>query len=44
MSGFGGITVALFPNGVIYYYYSDGHLHRWASARAAAHRIRSLCE
>ena len=43
MSGFGGIAVAMFPNGVIYYYYSDGHLHRWGSGRKAAHAIGNLC-
>ena len=44
MSGFGGIAVAMFPNGVIYYYYSDGHLHRWGSGREAAHVIGDLCD
>lgn len=43
MSGFGGITVAMFPNGVIYYYFSDGHTFRWQSGREAAHAIRPLC-
>jgi hypothetical protein len=44
MSGVSGITVAMFPNGVIYYYFSDGYVFRWQSAREAAHTIRSLCE
>jgi len=43
MSGVSGITVALFPNGVIYYYFSDSYLFRWQTGRDAAHRIRSLC-
>jgi hypothetical protein len=43
MSGFGGIAVAMFPNGVIYYYYSDGHVYRWGSGREAAHAIGDLC-
>jgi len=44
MSGYGGIAVVLFPNGVIYYHVSDGHEHRWRDAALVAHRIRSLCE
>lgn len=43
MSGVSGITVAMFPNGVIYYYFSDSRLFRWQSGRDAAHRIRSMC-
>jgi Beta-lactamase len=44
MSGVSGITVAMFPNGVTYYYYSDGYVFRWQSAREAAETIRSLCK
>ena len=44
MSGVSGITVAMFPNGVIYYYFSDGYVYRWRSAMRAAHAIRPLCE
>jgi len=43
MSGVSGITVALFPNGVLYYYFSDSYIFRWQSAREAAHAIRPLC-
>lgn len=43
MSGVSGITVAMFPNGVIYYYFSDGYVFRWGSAIRAAHEFRSLC-
>ncbi len=43
MSGFGGITVAMFPNGIIYYYFSDGYIHRWRSAIVASNQIRRLC-
>jgi hypothetical protein len=44
MSGVSGITVAMFPNGVIYYYYSDSYLFRWRTAMLAAQAIRSLCK
>jgi hypothetical protein len=43
MSGVSGITVAMFPNGVIYYYFSDSYVFRWQTGREAAHAIRPLC-
>jgi hypothetical protein len=43
MSGYGGIIVALMPNGVTYYYVSDGHEHLWARAARAAAAIAPLC-
>lgn len=43
MSGVSGITVALFPNEVIYYYVSDSYVFRWQTGRIAASHIRSLC-
>jgi hypothetical protein len=43
MSGVSGITVAMFPNGVVYYYFSDSYVFRWQTGREAAHAIRPLC-
>ena len=43
MSGYGGITVAMLPNDTIYYYFSDGYVHRWASAVVESNKIRGLC-
>jgi hypothetical protein len=43
MSGYGGIVVAMFPNGMTYYYFSDGGVFRWAIAAAAADRMRNFC-
>ena len=43
MSGFGGITVAMFPNGVVYYYFSDTYTHRWRTGIEAAETIESMC-
>jgi len=43
LSGYGGIIVALFPNGIIYYYFSDGGVHAWARAAREADRIRPFC-
>jgi len=44
MSGFGGITVAMMPNGIIYYYASDGYVHRWRSGIRAAHAVEAMCK
>jgi CubicO group peptidase (beta-lactamase class C family) len=43
MSGFGGITIALFPNNTAYYYFSDGGVFAWGRAAAEANRIRKFC-
>jgi len=44
MSGYGGIVLALFPNGTSYYYVSDGGTLRWRNAAIAAHAIRPMCD
>ena len=44
MSGYGGISVAMLPNDTIYYYFSDGYVHRWASAVVESSKIRVLCK
>jgi len=43
MSGFGGISVAMLPSGIVYYYVSDNAEFRWARAVAEAHRLGSVC-
>lgn len=43
MSGFGGITIAMAPSGVVYYYFSDGYSLEWSRAMAEAEKIRSSC-
>jgi CubicO group peptidase (beta-lactamase class C family) len=43
MSGYGGILVALLPNGMIYYYFSDGGVYLSALGIAEANRIRPIC-
>lgn len=43
MAGFGGLTVLLMPNGLVYYYVSDGGAYRWARAAIEAHRMRPMC-
>jgi len=44
MSGHGGIVVALFPNGIIYYYFSDGYRFRWREAAVEVNEIKSMCQ
>jgi hypothetical protein len=44
MSGYGGITVLVLPNGSAYYYFSDDDTYLWMDAAQAAHGIRSLCQ
>lgn len=43
MSGYGGLTLALFPNGTAYYYISDGSTFAWSLALQEAHKIRPIC-
>lgn len=44
MSGYGGIVVALMPNGLTYYYFSDGGTWAWARAVVEADKIKPFCE
>ena len=43
MSGFGGVSVVLLPNGVTYYYFSDGDEFRFRRAIYAAARLHPDC-
>ncbi|NOZ43540.1 MAG: beta-lactamase family protein [Alphaproteobacteria bacterium] len=44
MSGYGGITIALLPGGMIYYYFSDNNQFAWKQAVIGAGKIRKLCQ
>ena len=45
MSGYGGIVVALFPNNVIYYHFSDGGIKRdWWSIVYEVDKIQPFCK
>jgi hypothetical protein len=44
MVGVGGIEVVMFPNDTIYYYFSDGYVHRWRLAAAESNKIRGFCQ
>lgn len=44
MSGYGGISVALIPNGTVYYVFSDGGNFSWARAAAESGEIEKFCE
>ena len=43
MSGYGGISVAVLPGGMTYYYFSDGNVHQWVRPLRALHQITPLC-
>jgi hypothetical protein len=44
MSGYGGIAVALMPNGMAYYYFSDSGIWAWSHAAREADKIKPFCE
>ncbi|WP_300395881.1 serine hydrolase [Henriciella sp.] len=44
MSGFGGLVAAIIPNGVSYYYISDGGAYRWAGAALETSKISDFCK
>jgi hypothetical protein len=43
MSGYGGISVVLMPNGAVYYYFSDNSEFRWARALREANKLAPFC-
>jgi hypothetical protein len=43
MSGFGGITVVMIPNGSGYYYFSDNNEFSWYDAVNESHKLRPIC-
>ena len=43
MSGFGGISVVMIPNGVVYYYFSDNGDFRWARAVGESQKLGTVC-
>lgn len=43
MSGYGGITVVLFPNGTTYYHFSDNGDLGWANAAVELDKIAPMC-
>jgi len=44
MSGYGGITVAMFPNGGVYYYFTDSNQHGFRAAAEEANKALNYCE
>jgi hypothetical protein len=43
MEGVSGNVVALFPNGVTYYYFSDNQEFTWDAALKEVNKIKPLC-
>ena len=44
MSGYGGITVALMPNGTTYYYFSDNNEYFWYDAIVESNKLKPMCD
>lgn len=44
MSGYGGIIVAMLPNGSIYYYFTDSNQHSFRSTAAEANKALNYCK
>jgi Beta-lactamase len=44
MSGYGGLSLALMPNGQVYFYVSDGREFAWRRAAAQSFAIQPFCE
>lgn len=43
-SGYGGIAVAMFPNGSIYYYFTDSNKHGFRTASIEANNALNFCK
>jgi hypothetical protein len=43
MSGFGGITIAMLPNGATYWYFSDNDEFSWYDAVHEAAKLAPVC-
>ena len=43
MSGYGGITVVMMPNGATYYYFSDNEEYSWSSSVDEANKLAAHC-
>lgn len=43
MSGYGGITVAMAPNGATYYYFSDNEEYSWYNAINETNKLSPMC-
>ncbi len=44
MSGYGGLIVALLPNGTVYYYFTDGGYRSWKDAAVEINKIDNYCK
>ena len=44
MSGYGGIVVAMLPNGSVYYYFTDSNQHGFKNAAVEANKVINYCK
>ena len=43
MSGFGGISIVMLPDGVQYYYFGDSQVWDWSPAAVEINKLRPIC-
>lgn len=43
LSGYGGISIVLFPNGVVFYTFGDENAFDWGPAAEAVNQVKALC-
>ncbi|WP_304175941.1 hypothetical protein, partial [Phenylobacterium aquaticum] len=43
LSGYGGISLVMFPNGVVFYAFGDEGRFDWRPAAGAANAVKALC-
>ena len=44
MSGYGGISVIMMPNGSIYYEYNDNNEYLWNNALSESNKLKPMCQ
>ncbi|WP_374570656.1 hypothetical protein [Phenylobacterium sp.] len=43
LSGYGGISIVVFPNGVVFYAFGDENVFDWGPAAEVANQVKALC-
>ena len=43
MSGFGGNSVVMLPNGIVYYYFGDSQVFDWSAAAVEINKLKPIC-
>lgn len=43
LSGFGGNSVVMLPNGIVYYYFGDSQVFDWSAAAVEINKLKPIC-